>query len=259
MSALVMSVYWRRQIGQRVRGQFDLAVRGDALRGFDAAEIERHHHRQQHGKFDGRYAAAVGGRSRARQRAIAASSIHARASSRRCVRFVFEDRGGGEQIVAAVQIAQIEAEQIDVDRILIIEPQHHDVARAAGIVAEHAGIEGAVRYRQAEIDRRKRRIGLDVDIDAVVAVEDAVDLIADLRLELRGGPAVGLRLAGKDQARRGRRRGLERLAGKEDQRGLQDREQGGDEGRRKQPEFDRGPGVALRDESAGAAAKVDRT
>jgi len=36
-------------------------------------------------------------------------------------------------------------------------------------------------------DRRERRIGLDVDIDAAVAAEYAVDLIADLLLELGGG------------------------------------------------------------------------
>jgi hypothetical protein len=75
--------------------------------------------------------------------------------SRRCVRFVFEYGGSGEKFEAAIQIAQIEAKQIDVDRIFVIEPQHHDVARATGIVAELRRVEDAVRNRQAEADRGK--------------------------------------------------------------------------------------------------------
>src|ERR1700722_2873682 len=142
--------------------------------------------------------------------------------SRRCIRFVFEYGGGGEKFKAATQIAQIEAEQIDENRVFVIEPQHHDVARAAGIVAHRRRVEDAVRNRQAEADGGKRRIGFDVDIDTVVAIENAVDLVADLLLELRGAPAVGLRLAGKDQTRRDCRCGFQRLTGKKHQRSLQD-------------------------------------
>src|ERR1700733_7501179 len=55
---------------------------------------------------------------------------------RRCIGFVLEDGGGSEEIIAAGQVTQIKAEQIDVDRILVIDPQHHDIARSARVVAE---------------------------------------------------------------------------------------------------------------------------
>src|SRR5580704_8853858 len=61
--------------------------------------------------------------------------------SRRSVGFVSEYGGGGEQIEAPVQIGQIEAEQIDEDRILVIDAQQHDIAGPAGIVAETPGVE----------------------------------------------------------------------------------------------------------------------
>ena len=66
-----------RQIGQRVRGQLDLAVGGDALRGFDAAEQQRQHHRKQQGEFDRRKAATVGDQA-AREWAMAAKRFMAR-------------------------------------------------------------------------------------------------------------------------------------------------------------------------------------
>jgi hypothetical protein len=53
-----------------------------------------------------------------------------------------------------------------------------------------------------------------------------------------------------DQPRRRGGRGLERLVGKEQDRGLQDREDQGDERRRQQAEFDGGRCLALRNETA---------
>ena len=80
-------------------------------------------------------------------------------------------------------------------------------------------------------------------------------MIADLLLELRGGPALGLRLAGHDQARRRGGRRFQRLAGEEDQRGLQDGKRQGQERRRQKPELD--TGCCLCDDGRNGAAAAD--
>ena len=90
-------------------------------------------------------------------------------------------------------------------------------------------------------------VALDVDIH-VVAVEQCGDLAADIGLELGLGVGRGLRLPGKDHARRILGDGLQHLSGKEHDRGFDDRKQQREEHRRDQGEFDGGrtPAVAAK-------------
>ncbi len=63
MSAVLMVVDLRRQVGERGGGQADLAVGAHAVGNFGAAEIEPDHHRRDEGEFDRRNAAPVAPRS----------------------------------------------------------------------------------------------------------------------------------------------------------------------------------------------------
>ena len=120
----------RDQVAERARDQRHLAVDRDRLRHFDAAEIERHHQRQQHRELDRRDAALVAQQPPyrpARAREQTRSRLHGALS---LVGLVAERRGRDDQALAARHVGEVEAEQRHVDRPFVHQAHHDDVARA---------------------------------------------------------------------------------------------------------------------------------
>ena len=95
----------------------------------------------------------------------------------------------------------------------------------------------------------ERRELLHIDIDAVLAIEQAIDLRTDRVLESGLVEALSLCLAGHDQPGRVGRRRLQRLSREEDDCRLHDGEDEREERRCDECEFDRGRAILLADET----------
>src|SRR6185503_14376932 len=67
------------------------------------------------------------------------------------IRFVTECNGGHDKTFTTRRVGQIEAEQRYIDRPLVHQADHHDVAGTARVIAEVAGLQIA-----APIDRALR-------------------------------------------------------------------------------------------------------
>src|SRR5215469_5897589 len=93
------------------------------------------------------------------------------------IRLVAEDCGGHEEPRVA-HVRQIVAKQRDIDWPLIVERDNLDIADVARAIVDFGRVELAVRYGRVTGNRGKVRIRLDVDVNAVRAVKQSVDVAA---------------------------------------------------------------------------------
>src|SRR5215510_1001439 len=173
------------------------------------------------------------------------------ATGRSGKRLVAERGGGGKEAFAAGEVRQaVEPEQRDIDRVLIEQAHDHDVAGRAGLIRE-VGLEVLVSVDRARHrDAGEARELPHIDIDPVLAIEQAVDFRTDrvLELSLANGGALGL--TGHDQTRRVGYRGLERLSGEEHDRRFHDGEDEREKRCRDDGEFNCRRAVLLANEAA---------
>src|SRR3954452_22533488 len=136
-----------------------------------------------------------------------------------------------------IDIGQIEAQKGDVDGILIKQAHNDDVTGNAGLILKIV-LKVALRIDRARHrDAGERGKLPHIDVDAVLTVEQSVNLCAHRIFEGSGIEALGLRLARHDQARGIGGGRLERLPCEEDDGSLHDREQKREKGRCDQTEF----------------------
>ena len=91
-----------------------------------------------------------------------------------------------------------------------------------------------------------------------MAIEQAVDFVADCGFESGSVEVLRLRLAGHDQARGVGNGGLERLAGKENYGSLHDGEDQREEGCGDQAELDRGGAVLAAHEAVRGTSHTNQ-
>src|SRR5690242_7656946 len=97
---------------------------------------------------------------------------------------VTKHRGGNKQAIAAVLSGKLITEQRHKNRPLVVEADHDDVARIAGLVSHLGPVEltAPVKRRSCRC-RGEGRILLHVDVEIVLAIEQRDDPRADRVLE----------------------------------------------------------------------------
>src|SRR5436305_4746744 len=195
-----------------------------------------------------------------------------RSWARSVIWLVLERSGCGQQPLVAGQVRDVVAKTGDEQRPLIEHPHHNDVARAAGF--ELHVVDEVAAVVDLTVDRHvlERAVLLHVEINAVLAIEQYISESVGpsgaranvVQHEIPPIPQMGpviarsLRLTGRDQTRGILVDGFEHLAGKENDRRLDDRTQQRHEYRSDQRKLDGGRAAAVAAKPAPSSYDRDR-